>query len=38
MLDDDKDGKVSMDEMFKHKNIFVDSKVVNVKRSLHDEF
>lgn len=38
MLDDNKDGKVSMDEMFKHKDIFVDSKCVNVKRSLHDEF
>lgn len=38
MLDDDKDGKVSMDEMFKHKDIFVNSKVVNVKKSLHDEF
>lgn len=38
MLDDDKDGKVSIKEMFLHRDIFVDSKVVNVKRSLHDEF
>lgn len=38
MLDSNKDGKVSMNEMMEHKDVFINSKVVNVKRSLHDEF
>ncbi|KAK3105428.1 hypothetical protein FSP39_025085 [Pinctada imbricata] len=38
MLDDNKNGKVSLKEVLHHKDIFINSKVCDVKRILHDEF
>ncbi|KAL3861355.1 hypothetical protein ACJMK2_007391 [Sinanodonta woodiana] len=38
MLDDNHDNKVTWGEILNHKDIFINSKVVNVKRILHDEF
>ena len=38
IIDNDKDGYLSWDEIMQHKDVFIQSKVVNVKRTLHDEF
>lgn len=38
VVDDNKDGYLSWDEIMQHKDVFIQSKVVNVKRTLHDEF
>lgn len=38
MMDDNKNGRLSLQEVMKHKDIFITSKVVDVKRNLHDEF
>lgn len=38
LMDDNKDGKLSVDEIKKHKDVFISSKIVNVKKVLHDEF
>ncbi|XP_062622272.1 45 kDa calcium-binding protein-like [Saccostrea cucullata] len=38
LMDDDKDGKLSLKEIKNHKDVFISSKIVNVKRVLHDEF
>ncbi|WAR15391.1 CAB45-like protein, partial [Mya arenaria] len=37
-LDDDNDSCISWSEIEDHKDIFIESKVVNVRRILHDEF
>ncbi|XP_060074115.1 45 kDa calcium-binding protein-like [Ylistrum balloti] len=38
MLDENKDGLISVEEMMSNRDIFVSSKCVDVKRVLHDEF
>lgn len=38
LMDDDKDGKLSLKEITNHKDIFISSKIVNVRKVLHDEF
>ena len=38
LVDQNKDGLLSWDEIMQHKDVFIQSKVVNVKRTLHDEF
>lgn len=38
IVDVNKDGFLSWDEIIEHKDVFIQSKVVNVKRTLHDEF
>ena len=38
IVDVNKDGFLSWDEIMEHKDVFIQSKVVNVKRTLHDEF
>ena len=38
IIDNNKDGHLSWDEIMEHKDVFIQSKVVNVKRTLHDEF
>ncbi|XP_041377792.1 45 kDa calcium-binding protein-like [Gigantopelta aegis] len=38
LMDDDKDGELSRDEIIKHKNIFLSSKVVDIVGNFHDEF
>ncbi|XP_046381232.2 45 kDa calcium-binding protein-like [Haliotis rufescens] len=38
LMDEDKDKMVSKDEMLKHKDIFISSKVVDFAANVHDEF
>ncbi|XP_076472750.1 45 kDa calcium-binding protein-like [Babylonia areolata] len=37
-MDDDKDNALSMDEILRHKDIFISSKVMNFAANVHDEF
>lgn len=38
LMDDNRDGKFFVDEIKKYKDIFISSKIVNVKKVLYDEF
>ncbi|XP_046579478.1 45 kDa calcium-binding protein-like [Haliotis rubra] len=38
LMDEDKDKMVSKDEMLKHKDIFISSKIVDFAANVHDEF
>lgn len=38
LMDDNKDGKFFVDEIKKYKDVFISSKIVNVKKVLYDEF
>ena len=37
-MDDNRDGMLSMEEIMKHKDIFISSKVMNFAANVHDEF
>ncbi|KAL8574853.1 hypothetical protein ACOMHN_044875 [Nucella lapillus] len=37
-MDDDKDHMLSMEEILRHKDIFISSKVMNFAANVHDEF
>lgn len=37
-IDDDKDGCMTWKEIDQHRDMFVQSKIVNIRRILHDEF
>ncbi|CAL1528641.1 unnamed protein product [Lymnaea stagnalis] len=38
LMDDDKNNLLSMEEILKHSDIFISSKLVNFERNIHDEF
>lgn len=38
MMDDDKTGDLSVDEILKHSDLFISSKLVNFAANVHDEF
>lgn len=37
-IDDNHDGMLSMEEILRHKDIFISSKVMNFAANVHDEF
>jgi hypothetical protein len=38
LMDEDGDHALSVDEILKHKDIFISSKVMNFAANVHDEF